>query len=116
MRLRVFPLLKISQRFEVGLVNHVAHYAQLRDILAPCNPFLSLKRKFQWSDELDKTFSDSKTATTDAIRLGVSGVARGGRSPSPPISKGKKSNFIQLDVVTLIKKTITVSTKVGSRT
>ena len=54
-----------------GFVNQVANYAQLRDILAPFKPFLSPKRKFQWSDELDKAFSDSKIAITEAIRHGV---------------------------------------------
>ena len=54
-----------------GLVNQVANYAQLRDILAPFKPFLSPKRKFQWSDELDRAFIDSKTAITDAIRHDV---------------------------------------------
>ena len=50
-----------------GLFNQVAHYAQLRDILAMFKPFLSPKRKFQWSYELNK-FSDSKTAITVPIR------------------------------------------------
>ena len=54
-----------------SLINQVAHYTQFRDILEPFKPFLSLKRKFQWSDELDKAFSDSKTAITVAIRHGV---------------------------------------------
>ena len=54
-----------------GLVNQVANYAQLRDMLAPFKPFLSPKRKFQWSDELDRAFIDSKTAITDPIRHGV---------------------------------------------
>ena len=54
-----------------GLVNQVAHYAQLRDILAPFKRFFSPKRKFNWSDEPDKAFSDFKTAITDASRHGV---------------------------------------------
>ena len=54
-----------------GLVNQVAHYAQLRDILAPFKPFLSPKRQLQRSDELDKAFSDFKTAIADAIRNSV---------------------------------------------
>ena len=54
-----------------GLVNQVVHYTQLCDILAPIRPFFSPKRKFQWSNELDTAFSDSKTAITDAIRQEV---------------------------------------------
>ena len=41
------------------------------DILAPFRPFLSRKRRFQWSDELDRAFIDCKTAIADAIRHGV---------------------------------------------
>lgn len=54
-----------------GLVNQVAHYAQLRDLLAPFKPFLSPKRKFEWSDELDHAFTLSKDAIVAAIRQGV---------------------------------------------
>ena len=50
-----------------GLVNQVSNYAQLRDMMAPFKPFLSPKRKFEWSDELDKAFTASKSAIADAI-------------------------------------------------
>ena len=53
------------------LVNQVAHYVQLRNILAPFKPFSSPKHKFRWSNELDKACSDSKTTITDAVRHGV---------------------------------------------
>ena len=39
-----------------GLVNQVANYEQLCNVLVPFKLFLSLKRKFQWSDVLDKAF------------------------------------------------------------
>ena len=54
-----------------GLVNQVANYAQLRDIMAPFKPFLSPKHKFEWTSELDNAFQLSKSAIIDAIRLGV---------------------------------------------
>ena len=54
-----------------GLVNQVSNYAQLRDMMAPFKPFLSPKRKFEWSDELDKAFTASKSAIADAICHGV---------------------------------------------
>ena len=43
-----------------GLVNQVANYAQLRNLLQPFKPFLSFKRKFEWLDELFETFISSK--------------------------------------------------------
>ena len=55
----------------VGLVNQVSNYAQLRDMMAPFKPFLSLKRKFEWLDELDKAFTASKSAIADAICCSV---------------------------------------------
>jgi len=56
-----------------GLVNQVAHYAQLRDIMAPFRPFLSEKKHpFTWNDELDKAFRESKNALVDAIKHGIS--------------------------------------------
>ena len=43
-----------------GLVNQVANYAQLRNLLEPFKPFLSFKRKFEWLDGLYETFISSK--------------------------------------------------------
>ena len=54
-----------------GLINQVANYAKIRDLMAPFKPFLSPKRKFEWNDNLDKAFSRSKDAIIDAIRHGV---------------------------------------------
>ncbi len=55
-----------------GLVNQIAHYAQLRDIMAPFRPFLSEKRQpFYWDGELDDAFTRSKDAIISAIRRGV---------------------------------------------
>ena len=54
-----------------GLINQVANYAQLRTVLAPFRQFLSPKTKFQWSDELDRCFNESKTVIINAIKNGV---------------------------------------------
>ena len=54
-----------------GLVNQVANYAQLRDIMAPFKPFLSPRCKFLWSAELEQAFQESKQAIIAAIRTGV---------------------------------------------
>ena len=42
-----------------GLVNQVANYAQLRDIIAPFRPFLSPRHPFEWTAELDAAFEQS---------------------------------------------------------
>ena len=54
-----------------GLVHQVSHYNQLTKMLEPFKPFLSPKVKFEWNDELDKAFEDSKKAIIDAIKEGV---------------------------------------------
>ena len=54
-----------------GLINQVANYAKIRNLMAPFKPFLSPKRKFEWNDNLDKAFARSKDAIIDAIRHGV---------------------------------------------
>ena len=71
--IRDFPVLKniTDTRSWFSLVNQVAKYAQLQDLLAPFRPFLSPKQKFEWSDELNKTFANSKTAIVNAIQRGV---------------------------------------------
>ena len=54
-----------------GLVNQVANYAQLRDVMAKFKPFLSPRCKFTWSDELEEAFQRSKEAIISSIREGV---------------------------------------------
>ena len=54
-----------------GLINQVANYAQLRDHLEIFRPYLSPRHPFQWNDELDKAFEESKSAIIAAIRKGV---------------------------------------------
>ena len=54
-----------------GLVNQMANYAQLRDLVAPLKQFLSPKRTFAWSEDLNKTFTASKLAIVEVIRHGV---------------------------------------------
>lgn len=54
-----------------GLVNQVAHYAQLRDMLEPFRRFLSPKVPFEWNEELESIFMKSKDSIIDAIKEGV---------------------------------------------
>ena len=54
-----------------GLVNQVTNYAQLRDTMVPFKPFLSLRRKFAWSPELEAAFQTSKKNIIEAIREGM---------------------------------------------
>ena len=51
-----------------GLVNQVSHYSQLRDLMEPFRKFLSPKVKFEWSEELDALFKESKNQIVDAIK------------------------------------------------
>ena len=71
--IRDFPTPKSTTdiRSWFGLVNQVANYAQLRDHLEIFRPYLSPRHSFQWNDELNTAFSDSKSAITKAIRKGV---------------------------------------------
>ena len=54
-----------------GLVNQVSHYAVLREMLEPFRKFLSPKCKFEWTDESNQLFIDSKTQIISAIEEGV---------------------------------------------
>ena len=54
-----------------GLVNQVASYAQLREMMAPFRRFLSPKVKFEWNPSLDKVFEESKCAIIELIKEGV---------------------------------------------
>ena len=54
-----------------GLVNQVAHYAKLIEIMKPFKHLLSSKVKFAWSEELEEAFEKSKTAIVEAIEEGV---------------------------------------------
>ena len=54
-----------------GLVNQVANFAQLRDVMAPFKPFLSPRCTFSWSAELEQAFQASKQAIIEAIHTGV---------------------------------------------
>ena len=71
--IRDFPTPKSTTdiRSWFGLVNQVANYAQLRDIMAPFRPFLSERHPFHWNEELDRSFITSKEAIITAIREGV---------------------------------------------
>lgn len=54
-----------------GLVNQVSHYSQLRDMMEPFRKFLSPRVKFEWNDELDGLFNQSKDRIIQAIHEGV---------------------------------------------
>ena len=71
--IRDFPTPKniIDIRNWFGLVNQVANYAQLRDLVAPFKQFLSPKRTLAWSEDLDKAFTVCKLAVIEAIRHGL---------------------------------------------
>jgi putative transposase len=51
-----------------GLVNQVAHYAKLKDMLLPFRVLLTPKTKFFWNEELEKAFEASKLEIVEAIK------------------------------------------------
>ena len=53
-----------------GLVNHVSHYNRLIDLVSPFRVFLKKNKKFEWNNELDTAFQNSKIAIIDAIKEG----------------------------------------------
>ena len=65
------PTSTTDMRSWFGLVNQVANYAQLWDIMEPFKPFLSPRCKFSWSPQLEEAFRLSKDAIICAIREGV---------------------------------------------
>jgi hypothetical protein len=54
-----------------GLVNQVAHYAKLKDIMVPFQVLLTPKTKFFWNDELEQAFAASKLEIVEAIKTGL---------------------------------------------
>ena len=54
-----------------GLVNQVANYNQLRNIMAPFRLLLSTKTDFFWNDDLNESFSRSRQMIVDLIQKGV---------------------------------------------
>ena len=54
-----------------GLVNQVSHYAKLRELMEPFRRFLSPKVSFEWDEELDRIFEESKSKIIEAIKEGV---------------------------------------------
>ena len=54
-----------------GLVNQVAHYGKLIEIMAPFKPLLSPKTPFYWDDILENAFQASKVEVIKAIEHGV---------------------------------------------
>ena len=49
-----------------GLVNQVANYAKLASLMAPIRPFLSLRMRFTWNEELEDMLN--KVEIMEAIR------------------------------------------------
>ena len=71
--IKLFPTPQSSTdiRSWFGLVNQLASYAQLREIMEPFRPFLSSKVKFYWDNRLDQAFIRSKEEIVKLIRHGV---------------------------------------------
>ena len=65
------PISVTDIRSWFGLINQLANYAQLRELMRPFKPFLSPQTPFNWTDELQSCFEASKTAIIDAIKEGV---------------------------------------------
>ena len=62
---------KLTFITEDGRVNQVAHYGQLVGAMAPFKSLLSPKTPFQWSDQLEESFVNSKKAIILTIPDGV---------------------------------------------
>ena len=71
--IKLFPTPRNSTdiRSWFGLVNQLASYAQLRDLMEPFRAFLSPKVKFYWDENLNRIFNESKSAVVEAIKEGV---------------------------------------------
>ena len=54
-----------------GLVNQVAHYDKLSNIMEPFKHLLSPKTKFEWTSELETAFQKSKAHVVESILKGV---------------------------------------------
>ena len=54
-----------------GLVNQVARYGRITDLMAPFKHLLSPKTKFHWTAQLDAAFRRSKTAIIQEVENGV---------------------------------------------
>jgi len=54
-----------------GLVNQVAHYDKLSNIMKPFKHLLSPKTKFEWTAELETAFQKSKAHVVELILKGV---------------------------------------------
>ena len=66
-----YPTSTTDIRSWFSLVNQVANYAQLHNIITPFKPFLSARCQFSWSPELGAAFQASKAAIVEAICHGV---------------------------------------------
>ena len=54
-----------------GLVNQVSHYSQLTTMMEPFRRFLSPNEPFEWNEEYDRLFNQSKLRIIEAIQQGV---------------------------------------------
>ena len=54
-----------------GLVNQAAHYNQLRTLIEPFRKFLSPRVPFEWDDNYNRIFEESKISIIEAIKHGV---------------------------------------------
>ena len=54
-----------------GLVNQVSRYARLTCMMEPFKPFLSPRTRFEWTEEMEHLFKQSKVEIVNAIKEGV---------------------------------------------
>ena len=54
-----------------GLINQVAHYADMREVMLPFKALLSPKTPFKWDRELDEAFEYSRWRIVELIKEGV---------------------------------------------
>ena len=54
-----------------GLVNQVAYAFSMTDIKKPFRDMLKPTTEFIWTDELQKSFTESKEAIVEAVKTGV---------------------------------------------
>ena len=54
-----------------GLINQMASYGRITDLMTPFKPLLSPKTKFRWDAELDAAFRHSKAAIIEEVKNGV---------------------------------------------
>ena len=65
------PQNRTDMRSWLGLLNHMAYAFSVADTMQPFRHLLQEDTPFEWTDELDHIFEQSKRAIVDEIELGV---------------------------------------------